>query len=57
MLVRAGASNREMAVAMGVNIRRLFTAVFARRRRAVRPGRRDARRRSSRCRSAWARTS
>jgi branched-chain amino acid transport system permease protein len=29
MLVRAGASNREMAVAMGVDIRRLFTAVFA----------------------------
>jgi branched-chain amino acid transport system permease protein len=29
MLVRAGASNREMAVAMGVNIRRLFTLVFA----------------------------
>src|SRR5256886_7694112 len=29
MLVRAGASNREMAVAMGVNIRALFTAVFA----------------------------
>ena len=29
MLVRAGASNREMAIAMGVNIRRLFTAVFA----------------------------
>jgi branched-chain amino acid transport system permease protein len=29
MLVRAGASNREMAAAMGVNIRRLFTAVFA----------------------------
>jgi branched-chain amino acid transport system permease protein len=29
MLVRAGASNREMAVAMGVNIRRLFTVVFA----------------------------
>ena len=29
MLVRAGASNREMATAMGVNIRRLFTAVFA----------------------------
>jgi branched-chain amino acid transport system permease protein len=29
MLVRAGASNREMAVAMGVNIRRLFTTVFA----------------------------
>jgi branched-chain amino acid transport system permease protein len=28
MLVRAGASNREMAVAMGVNIRRLFTVVF-----------------------------
>ena len=28
MLVRAGASNREMAVAMGVNIRLLFTAVF-----------------------------
>ena len=28
MLVRAGASNREMALAMGVNIRRLFTAVF-----------------------------
>jgi branched-chain amino acid transport system permease protein len=27
-LVRAGASNREMAMAMGVNIRRLFTAVF-----------------------------
>jgi branched-chain amino acid transport system permease protein len=27
-LVRAGASNREMALAMGVNIRRLFTAVF-----------------------------
>src|SRR2546423_963266 len=29
MLVRAGASNREMALAMGVNIRRLFTGVFA----------------------------
>jgi len=29
MLVRAGASNREMALAMGVNIRRLFTVVFA----------------------------
>ena len=29
MLVRAGASNREMAVAMGVNIRRLFTAGVA----------------------------
>src|SRR4051812_3266893 len=29
MLVRAGASNREMALAMGVNIRRLFTLVFA----------------------------
>ncbi|MBU6188749.1 MAG: branched-chain amino acid ABC transporter permease [Betaproteobacteria bacterium] len=27
-LVRAGASNREMAMAMGVNIRALFTAVF-----------------------------
>ena len=29
MLVRAGASNREMAHAMGVNIHSLFTAVFA----------------------------
>ena len=29
MLIRAGASNREMALAMGVDIRRLFTAVFA----------------------------
>ena len=28
MLVRAGASNREMALAMGVDIRTLFTAVF-----------------------------
>ena len=28
MLVRAGASNREMALAMGVDIKRLFTAVF-----------------------------
>lgn len=28
MLVRAGASNRMMAVAMGVNIKRLFTLVF-----------------------------
>jgi branched-chain amino acid transport system permease protein len=28
MLVRAGASNREMALAMGVDINRLFTAVF-----------------------------
>src|SRR5215510_12184574 len=28
MLVRAGASNREMATAMGVNIRTLFTLVF-----------------------------
>jgi branched-chain amino acid transport system permease protein len=27
-LVRAGASNREMAMAMGINIRRLFTGVF-----------------------------
>lgn len=29
MWVRAGASNREMAKAMGVNVRRLFTFVFA----------------------------
>ncbi|HET7198762.1 MAG TPA: branched-chain amino acid ABC transporter permease [Burkholderiales bacterium] len=29
MWVRAGASNREMATAMGIDIRRLFTAVFA----------------------------
>ena len=29
MLVRAGASNREMATAMGVNIKLLFTVVFA----------------------------
>src|SRR6185503_18360059 len=29
MLVRAGASNREMAAAMGVDIKRLFTVVFA----------------------------
>jgi len=29
MRVRAGASNREMALAMGVDIRRLFTGVFA----------------------------
>jgi branched-subunit amino acid ABC-type transport system permease component len=28
MLVRAGASNREMAMAMGVDIKRLFTLVF-----------------------------
>jgi branched-chain amino acid transport system permease protein len=28
MLVRAGASNREMALAMGVNIKKLFTLVF-----------------------------
>ena len=28
MLVRAGASNREMVLAMGVNIKALFTAVF-----------------------------
>ena len=28
MLVRAGASNREMALAMGVDIKRLFTIVF-----------------------------
>src|SRR2546421_3611841 len=28
MLVRAGASNREMALAMGVNIKALFTVVF-----------------------------
>jgi branched-chain amino acid transport system permease protein len=28
MLVRAGASNREMALAMGVNVKALFTAVF-----------------------------
>jgi branched-chain amino acid transport system permease protein len=28
MLVRAGASNREMAQAMGVNVKRLFTFVF-----------------------------
>ena len=28
MLVRAGASNREMAMAMGTNIRRLFSLVF-----------------------------
>ncbi len=29
MQVRAGASNREMAMAMGTNVRRLFTALFA----------------------------
>lgn len=29
MLVRAGASNREMAIAMGVNIKRVFTLLFA----------------------------
>lgn len=29
MQVRAGASNREMALAMGVDVQRLFTAVFA----------------------------
>jgi branched-chain amino acid transport system permease protein len=29
MLVRAGASNREMALAMGVNVKALFTVVFA----------------------------
>jgi len=29
MQVRAGASNREMALAMGVDVRKLFTAVFA----------------------------
>ncbi len=29
MQVRAGASNREMALAMGVNVRRLFTLLFA----------------------------
>src|SRR5690606_4572908 len=28
MLVRAGASNREMALAMGVNVKALFTVVF-----------------------------
>ncbi|HZR02249.1 MAG TPA: branched-chain amino acid ABC transporter permease, partial [Burkholderiales bacterium] len=28
MLVRAGASNRDMALAMGVDVNRLFTAVF-----------------------------
>ena len=29
MLVRAGASNREMAIAMGINIRLVFTLLFA----------------------------
>lgn len=29
MLVRAGASNREMAVTMGINIKRVFTLLFA----------------------------
>lgn len=29
MLVRAGASNREMAIAMGVDIKRVFTLLFA----------------------------
>ena len=29
MQVRAGASNRDMALAMGTNVQRLFTAVFA----------------------------
>lgn len=29
MQVRAGAANREMALAMGVNVTRLFTAIFA----------------------------
>ena len=56
MLVRAGASNREMAVAMGVNIRRLFT-VCSRSGAALCALAGAMLGRSSRCRSAWARTS
>ena len=42
MLIRAGASNRTMVAALGVNIRLLFTSLRLRR-RPRRPGRRDGR--------------
>lgn len=56
MLIRAGASNREMIGALGVDVRLLFTGVFALARRWRRwpgpwPGR------FWRCRSAWAKAS
>ena len=42
MLIRAGASNREMVGALGVNIKLLYTLVFGARRRARRARRPDA---------------
>ena len=42
MLIRAGASNREMIGALGINIKLLFTLVFGSRGRACRPRRADA---------------
>ena len=42
MLIRAGASNREMIGALGINIKLLFTLVFGLGRRARRPRRADA---------------
>ena len=56
MLIRAGASNREMVGALGVNIKLLYTLVFGL--GAALAGLAGLRRRrSSQCRSAWARIS
>jgi len=56
MLIRAGASNREMIGALGINIQLLYTLVFASGRRLP-PRRADAGADSPPCRSGWARTS
>ena len=43
-MVRAGVDDREMAAALGIDVRLVFTGVFVARRAAGRPGRRGRRR-------------
>jgi branched-chain amino acid transport system permease protein len=54
MRIRAGESDREMIGALGVDIRTLYTVVFALRRRCLPASQARWWARCSRCRSAWA---
>ena len=57
MLIRAGASNREMVGALGINIKLLYTLVFGLGAALAGLRRPDAGADPHPCRSAWARTS
>ena len=57
MLIRAGASNRTMVSALGVNIRLLYTLVFGFGAGTRRPGRADGQAPSTPCSPAWASSS